>query len=48
MKILVTGGSGLAGSAIIECFKKHGFEAEGIGRKDLNLLDRTAPERGQT
>ena len=42
MKILVTGGSGLAGSAIVECFKKHGFEAEGIGRKDLNLLDRTA------
>lgn len=40
MNILVTGASGLAGSAIVECFKKYGFNVMGIGRKDLNLLNR--------
>jgi len=40
MNILVTGASGLAGSAIVECFKKYGFNVVGIGRKDLNLLNR--------
>jgi len=42
MKVLVAGGTGLAGSAIIECYKRHGIQVVGISSKNVNLLDRDA------
>jgi GDP-L-fucose synthase len=42
MTILVTGGSGLAGSAIVRELKKANKDVIGISSKNINLLDRTA------
>jgi GDP-L-fucose synthase len=40
MKILVAGGSGLVGSAIVRAYEKTNEDVIGISSKDLNLLDR--------
>ena len=40
MTILVAGGSGLVGSAIVRAYKKTNKDVVGISSKDLNLLDR--------
>ena len=40
MKVLVAGATGLAGSAILNCFKSNGYEVYGIGRKEVDLLNR--------
>jgi GDP-L-fucose synthase len=40
MKILVAGGSGLVGSAIVRAYEKSNEDVIGISSKDLNLLDR--------
>ena len=40
MKILVAGGTGLAGSAIIRELERVNKKVIGISSKDINLLDR--------
>ena len=40
MTILVAGGSGLVGSAIVRAYEKTNEDVIGISSKDLNLLDR--------
>jgi GDP-L-fucose synthase len=40
MTILVAGGSGLVGSAIVSEFKRLNRDVIGISSKDVNLLDR--------
>ena len=42
MSILVAGATGLAGSAIVNAYKKTGAEVVGINRSVCNLLDREA------
>ena len=40
MTILVAGGSGLVGSAVVRELKKTNKDVIGVSSKDLNLLDR--------
>ena len=42
MSIVVAGATGLAGSAIVNAYKKTGAEVVGINRSVCNLLDREA------
>ena len=44
MKVLVTGSTGLVGSAISKKFKSAGHEVVGINRKIVNLLDYKATQ----
>jgi GDP-L-fucose synthase len=44
MKVLVTGSTGLVGSAIFTKFRSAGHEVVGVNRKIVNLLDQKATE----
>lgn len=40
MKVLVAGGTGLAGSAIVRAYERKGIAVSAIGRKNVDLLNR--------
>jgi GDP-L-fucose synthase len=42
MKVMVAGGTGLAGSAIVRAYEGKGIQVNAIGRKSVDLLDRDA------
>ena len=42
MTIVVAGGTGLAGSAIVRAYEKTGAEVIAVNRKVVDLLDRDA------
>jgi nucleoside-diphosphate-sugar epimerase len=42
MKILITGVNGFIGSSLYRALSKQGYNVIGVGRKELNLLDKTA------
>ena len=42
MKVMVAGGTGLAGSAIVRAYERKGIQVTAIGRKTVDLLDRDA------
>jgi GDP-L-fucose synthase len=42
MNVIVAGGTGLAGSAIVRAYERQGIHVTAIGRKSVDLLDRDA------
>jgi len=42
MNVIVAGGTGLAGSAIVRAYERQGIHVTSIGRKSVDLLDRDA------
>jgi GDP-L-fucose synthase len=42
MNVIVAGGTGLAGSAIVRAYERQGINVTAIGRKSVDLLDRDA------
>ncbi len=42
MNVIVAGGTGLAGSAIVRAYERKGIHVTAIGRKSVDLLDRDA------